>query len=100
MLGTLRSSLPRFALEKERMILGSCCTCLPSRSTGKRRVRTPQALFELPQVPPAWIQSGVDQRVYAPSVDGQRFLIGVPVGEESSAPINVVLNWTTGLKRN
>jgi hypothetical protein len=61
---------------------------------------TPHALFELPPQPPAWIQSGVDQRVYAPSADGQRFLIGVPVGEESSAPITVVLNWTAGLKRN
>jgi len=61
---------------------------------------TPHALFELPPEPPAWIQSGVDQRVYAPSADGQRFLIGVPVGEKSSAPITVVLNWTAGLKRN
>jgi Tol biopolymer transport system component len=61
---------------------------------------TPHALFELPPEPPAWIQSGVDQRVYAPSADGQRFLIGVPAGEESSAPITVVLNWTAALKRN
>jgi eukaryotic-like serine/threonine-protein kinase len=60
---------------------------------------TPQALFELPPEPPAWIQGGVDQRVYAPSADGQRFLIGVPVGEESSAPITVILNWTASLKR-
>ena len=60
----------------------------------------PRALFELPPAPPAWIQSGVDQRVYAPSADGQRFLIGFPVGLESLAPINVVLNWTAGLKRN
>jgi len=62
--------------------------------------RTPRALFELPTAPPAWIQSGVDQRVYAPSADGQRFLIGVPVAEQSLAPITVVLNWTAGLKPN
>ena len=61
---------------------------------------TPQMLFELPPEPPAWIQGGVDQPVYAPSGDGQRFLIGVPAGEESSAPITVVLNWAAGSKRN
>jgi hypothetical protein len=60
----------------------------------------PKELFELPPEPPAWIQGGLDQRVYAPSADGQRFLIGVPVGEEPSTPITVVLNWTAGLKRN
>jgi hypothetical protein len=37
--------------------------------------------------------------VYAVATDGQRFLIGVPVGEESSPPITVILNWTAGLKK-
>ena len=60
---------------------------------------TPQALFELPPEPPSWIQGGADQRVYAPSADGQRFLIGVPVGEEASAPITIVLNWPALLKK-
>jgi Tol biopolymer transport system component len=59
---------------------------------------TPHELFELPLEPPPWIQGGADQRVYAPSADGQRFLIAVPLGEESSAPITVVFNWAAGLK--
>jgi eukaryotic-like serine/threonine-protein kinase len=59
----------------------------------------PHSLFELPPEPPAWIQGEADQRVYAPSADGQRFLIAVPVGEGSSAPITVVLNWDAELKK-
>jgi Tol biopolymer transport system component len=59
----------------------------------------PKELFELPAEPPAWIQGGIDQRVYAPSADGERFLIAVPVDEESSSPITVVLNWTAALKK-
>jgi Tol biopolymer transport system component len=59
----------------------------------------PQPLFELPPEPGPWIQGGGDQRVYAPAADGQRFLISRPIGEESSAPITVVLNWTAGLKK-
>jgi hypothetical protein len=36
---------------------------------------------------------------YAVSADGQRFLINVPTGEGSAAPITVVLNWTAGIKK-
>ena len=38
---------------------------------------------------------------YAPSPDGQRFLVNVPAGGEGAAapPITVVLNWTAGLKK-
>jgi Tol biopolymer transport system component len=38
---------------------------------------------------------------YAPSADGQRFLVNVPAGGEGATapPITVVLNWTAGLKR-
>jgi len=35
---------------------------------------------------------------YAVTADGQRFLINSTI-EETSAPINVVVNWTAGLKR-
>ncbi len=72
---------------------------VPIRGAATFEPGTPQALFELPLNPPAWIQGGVDQRVYAPSSDGQRFLIGVPVAEGSSAPISVVLDWTATLKK-
>jgi len=81
------------ALDRKLMVV-------PIRGGANFDAGTPQTLFELPTEPPAWIQGGVDQRVYAPSADGQRFLIGVPVGEESSTPITIVLNWTAGLKRH
>jgi eukaryotic-like serine/threonine-protein kinase len=60
----------------------------------------PHELFELPPEPPAWIQGGTDQRVYAPSADGRRFLIALPVGEgTTSTPITVVVNWDAELKK-
>lgn len=38
---------------------------------------------------------------YAPSADGQRFLVNAPAGGQAPAasPITVVLNWTAGLTR-
>jgi Tol biopolymer transport system component len=36
---------------------------------------------------------------FAPSADGQRFLVTSIVGESTTAPITVVLNWTADLKR-
>ena len=36
---------------------------------------------------------------YAPSKDGQRFLIGVAQEKAPTPPINVVLNWLADLKR-
>jgi hypothetical protein len=38
---------------------------------------------------------------YAPSRDGQRFLLNVPAGAEGAvvSPITVVLNWTGGLRK-
>jgi hypothetical protein len=38
---------------------------------------------------------------YAPSADGQRFLVNLPAGGEGAAapPITVVLNWAAGLDR-
>jgi len=54
-------------------------------------VGTPQELFANPG-----INTG-----YAPSVDGQRFLVNVPAGGEAAAvpPITVVLNWAAGLPK-
>jgi serine/threonine protein kinase len=55
----------------------------------------PVALFKAnfpPWVPAYW-------RYYCPSRDGQRFLVTALVPEASAAPINVVLNWTAGLKK-
>ena len=36
---------------------------------------------------------------YAPTSDGQRFLINSTLEETSTTPISVVVNWTAGLKR-
>ena len=50
---------------------------------------TPQALF-----------TSLGLTGYAPTRDGQRFLVNVPAGTDGAAapPITVVLNWMTGLK--
>jgi hypothetical protein len=31
--------------------------------------------------------------------DGKRFLVAMPVGQNSAAPYTVVLNWQTALKK-
>jgi hypothetical protein len=45
-----------------------------------------------PSVPAYW-------RYYVPSADGQRFLVAALLAEAGASPINVVLNWTAGLKK-
>jgi hypothetical protein len=57
-------------------------------------------LFDVPSdVRPGQEQDVQDSRVYAPNVNGQRFLIGIPIGEPVSPPVTVVLNWTAGLSK-
>ncbi|MBM3754780.1 MAG: hypothetical protein FJW38_12475, partial [Acidobacteria bacterium] len=56
---------------------------------------TPVALFQT-RVP---LAADVYRTNYAPSRDGQRFLVNSRAGEPFPHPITVVLNWTTGLKR-
>ena len=48
---------------------------------------TPQPLFE------------IEGPNYAPSKDGQRFLVPVVTEKAPAPPINVVLNWTADLKK-
>jgi serine/threonine protein kinase len=36
---------------------------------------------------------------YAATADGQRFLMSAPIDAPTAAPMTIVLNWTTGLKR-
>ncbi len=55
----------------------------------------PQPLFELPSRQKS---EYAGSRVYAPSSDGRRFLVGVPIGDEVSTPATVVLNWTAELQ--
>jgi len=40
-----------------------------------------------------------DTEQYAPHPDGTRFLIAKPSGQNSLSPFNVVLNWTSLLKK-
>ena len=57
----------------------------------------------------ATVEPGIPQELFAsagiidfaPSPDGQRFLVNVPAGGEGATapPITVVLNWTAGLKK-
>jgi len=48
---------------------------------------TPQSLFE------------IEGTNYAPSKDGQRFLVSVVTEKAAAPPINVVLNWTAEVKK-
>ena len=36
---------------------------------------------------------------YAVAPDGQRFLVNAPAGDASAAPITVIVNWASGLKK-
>jgi hypothetical protein len=45
-----------------------------------------------------WEFAGFEDRQYAPSADGQRFLVVMPVPEPAANTITVVLDWTTGLR--
>jgi hypothetical protein len=51
----------------------------------------PQALFPIPTRP------GRSRNKYAPSADGQRFIIAAPLGRAAMSPTTVVLNWPAGL---
>jgi dipeptidyl aminopeptidase/acylaminoacyl peptidase len=58
----------------------------------------PQALFSVLGGNPG----GLSNVVYAPSRDGQRFLVNLPAGGEGATaaqPIIVVTNWQAGLKK-
>jgi eukaryotic-like serine/threonine-protein kinase len=61
-------------------------------------VGTPRALFETHMLGATRIIMGFRNQ-YDVAPDGQRFLLNVPVWEESSSPINVVLNWPSLLKK-
>ncbi|HEU5235675.1 MAG TPA: hypothetical protein VFU37_00955, partial [Pyrinomonadaceae bacterium] len=57
-------------------------------------VGTPKALFDV-RVP----SFNSAQAQFAVAADGQKFLVANTAGEITSAPINVVLNWTADVKR-
>ena len=53
-----------------------------------------KVLFPIPGNRP-----GPVSRAYAPSGDGQRFLIARRLDETTAVPITVVLNWQAGIKK-
>jgi Tol biopolymer transport system component len=72
---------------------------VPIRVGQHPEIGAPVPLFDLPRVPLApEDEPALEEHQYAPSSDGQRFLVRVPVGEAQLPPATVVLNWT-GLKR-
>jgi hypothetical protein len=58
---------------------------VPVTLTPQLQVGTPVALFET--------SVGLGTNRYAPSADGDRFLLSVPTPENGAAPIVVILNW-------
>lgn len=65
------------------------------RADQRPEIGVPAPLFELPRVPLApEDEPALEEHQYAPSSDGQRFLVRVPVGEAQLPPATVVLNWT------
>jgi dipeptidyl aminopeptidase/acylaminoacyl peptidase len=61
---------------------------------------TPQALFPF-NLNLALPVRNVPSGVYAPSRDGQRFLVNLPAGGENvgATPVTVVTNWQAGLRK-
>jgi hypothetical protein len=54
----------------------------------------PKELFQT-QLVPIWYW----RNIYAPSADGQRFLMLTPGSEVKAAPITVVVNWAAAMRR-
>jgi hypothetical protein len=65
-----------------------------SAAGGTFHAGIPKILFETRIMLPLY---GIN---YAPSADGRRFLIPVPVEQETALPMTVVLNWMAGLKHS
>ena len=53
----------------------------------------PHALF------PIRIRPGNPRNKFAPSLDGQRFIIAAPLGRDAMSPTTIVLNWPASLGR-
>ncbi len=68
---------------------------VPVKSGAGFEAGTPQPLFELNPVFPSLI----GRYSYEPTADGQRFLVLEIVGGSVAPPINVEINWQSGLKK-
>ncbi len=63
------------------------------RAGGDFQPGVPQALFTIR------VRPGNPRNKYAPSLDGQRFLVAAPLGRDAMSPTTIVLNWPAGLGR-
>ena len=85
---TAGGSNPRWRGDgKELFFVASRKLWAASVMSGDFKSGIPQPLFEI---------EGIN---YAPSKDGQRFLVSVVTERAPAPPITVVLNWTTDLQR-
>ena len=73
-------------------------TALTVKGDSALEAGVPTALFETHMVGGPRNVVGFRQQ-YDVASGSQRFLINVPVAEETSSPITLVLNWTAGLKK-
>jgi Tol biopolymer transport system component len=92
---------PRWARDGKELFyfaLDGKLTTVPVKGDSALEVGPPKALFDPYMLGGARTMLGFRHQ-YDVSPDGQRFLINVPVAEESSSPITLVLNWTAGLKK-
>jgi hypothetical protein len=60
---------------------------------------SPRPLFALRALTGSSLFSVQTPSSYAVSADGQRFLVNTPVEDAAALPMQVVLNWTSGLKK-
>jgi Tol biopolymer transport system component len=51
----------------------------------------PQVLF------PIRVRTGNPRNKYAPTSDGQRFIVAAPLGRDAMSPTTIVLNWPAGM---
>jgi len=63
-------------------------------NAGTFQAGIPKELFQTQSIPPWYWRN-----IYAPSADGQRFLMITPAIDAKPAPITVVVNWTAMLKK-
>lgn len=63
-------------------------------NAGTFQAGIPKELFQAQVIPPWYWRN-----IYAPSADGQRFLMITPASEAKAAPITVVVNWAATMKK-
>ena len=72
---------------------GNLLMTVAVRASGERlEVSLPTKLFEVHGL------EGMDYDDYAPSADGQRFLVKLPVQESRKPQLQIVTNWTSLLR--